>query len=77
MGTSRGTFLFGGSLQHDHYTYDDTWIYDSRSDQWKEVSSGSKIGGEEKPNSAGPPRPVIIDTVITCYKIRGIVLSEF
>lgn len=47
VGTSQGTLLFGGSPQHDRYTYDDTWIYDSRSDQWKELSPGSRIDGEE------------------------------
>lgn len=33
-GTWGGVLLFGGSPQHEHYTYDDTWIFDSRCTRW-------------------------------------------
>jgi hypothetical protein len=33
-GTWGGVLLFGGSPQHEHYTYDDTWIFDSRRTRW-------------------------------------------
>ncbi len=38
VSTPQGVLLFGGSPQHDLYTNDDTWIYDSKSDQWNEIS---------------------------------------
>ena len=47
VGTPQGVLLFGGSPQHDLYTNDDTWIYDSKSDQWNKVSPCTRSSGEE------------------------------
>jgi N-acetylneuraminic acid mutarotase len=41
-----GVLMFGGSPQHDPSTYNDTWIYDYKSDQWNEVSPCKRSSGE-------------------------------
>ena len=47
VSTPLGVLLFGGSSKHDPSTYNDTWIYDSESNQWKEISQCKKRGEEE------------------------------
>lgn len=41
-GTWEGALLFGGSPQHEIYTFDDTWIFDSHRDRWNAVDFGGR-----------------------------------
>lgn len=42
QGTWGGAFLFGGSPQHELYTYDDTWIYRPHPNRWIRVDRGKR-----------------------------------
>jgi hypothetical protein len=41
-GTWSGVLLFGGSPQHEVYTYDDTWVFDSRRTLWIPIALGTR-----------------------------------
>jgi hypothetical protein len=41
-GTWSGVLLFGGSPQHEVYTYDDTWVFDSRRTLWIRIDLGTR-----------------------------------
>jgi hypothetical protein len=44
-GTWSGVLLFGGSPQHEVYTYDDTWIFDSRRARWIPIDPARRACG--------------------------------